>query len=1835
MHDEARGGASARGDTSADALAKRHEIAPHRSSVDRCIVVGIGASAGGLDAFREFLEATPSDSGLAFVLIQHLDPTRESMMAELLSKYTAMPVVQARNAMRIEPNTVYMIPPNKFIELQNGGLYLDEPSHPRGMRLPIDHFFRSLAEQRQERAIGVVLSGTGSDGVRGLEEIKARGGMVMVQEPTTAAFDGMPRSAVAAGIVDFVLPIERMPRVILSYVKHPYVTCAAEEGKSLVAEQAPDQFRAILDQVRKQTDYDFRCYKRGTLGRRIQRRMGLHHVTTLNEYLEILRENPDEIALLCKDVLINVTSFFRDKDAWAALEDAAIAPLVARKKGDEPIRIWTPGCATGEEAYSLAIAVQEQLRVQNKSLRVQLFATDLDADAIRTAREAIYPATIEAEVPVGRLERYFTVEAGGEYRLAKHLRESTVLAVQNLIADPPFSNVDIISCRNVMIYLEAEIQQELLKLFHFALAPGGFLFLGSSETAGRESSTFEVLSKKWRIYRKREHTQRSRVTFPLHPSTASSPGQRRATRKTDSNVDFAQRALLERFVPATVVVNRRYEVQFFHGNLRDYLEIPRGEPTVDLIAMCRDGLRAKLREAVQSALSHKEPVRVVAPRVKRNGRAVAVTIRVEILVKYKDSDPWLGISFEDAEQDEDRNLRVQRVVSRNRARSDETAESNDLPTSEVARQDLEHELRSTREDLQSTIEELETSNEELRASNEEIMSMNEEFQSTNEELETSREELQSLNEELSTVNSQLEEKVGEVEASNDDLLNLLRSTQIATIFLDTNFCIRRFTPATMELLHVIASDVGRPIADLSLRFNDTELYRDARVALRELTLVEKQVCVQSSIPGQADEEGSGGETEGEKRWFMRRVLPYRTCDDTIDGVVITFTEVTQLTDALTELEKRQAQASALARLGRIALTDLPLEELFDAATNAASETLGTEFAKVLELKPDGESLVLRAGVGWDVDADCEPVIVPAGLDSQAGYTLQSASAVIVEDLKSESRFHGPQFLRDHGVRSGLSVIIGRMDEPWGVFGTHSRRVIHFTTDDANFIEAIANLLGEAIRRDVKEVEIGDRERQLRLVTDAMPALIAYCDRDLIYRFCNARYKEWFDLEPGEVIGRHLSAVIGSDAFESIRGHVEKVLRGEQVAFETAIPYKRGSKRHVQVQYVPHVIDDRVEGYFAMIEDIDVRRQHEQTRARLASIVEHSRDAIIGKDLTGAVTSWNRAAERLYGYSAEEMIGQPVTRLVPEGREHEVREILDRLLSGEQIEHFETVRRQRAGSELFVDLTVSPVRDLNDDIVGASVIVRDITERRERERLLRESEFRLKMAKLAAGLGIYDYDIESGVVEWDRRVREIWGGGVDEVITYETFLRGVHVDDRERAKAAVDRALAPDSDGHYHVEYRVCQRGTGKEFWVRATGLVTFENGKAVRLVGAVQDISESRRTQDALLAADRRKDEFLATLGHELRNPLAALVNTVESLRRRPSAKRRDALYDIMSRQTAHMTSLMNDLLDIGRITRGDVELRRERVVLRTQFDKVLEVVQSEIEARGHRLEVDVQPTDLVAVVDPVRLEQVLINLIGNAVKYTPDRGTITLRGAAVQGGIEVVVEDTGIGFETEAQSRRIFDLFYQGRKGSGGLGIGLSLVKSLVELHGGDVDASSDGPGHGCKIRIRLPSRDAQEDAPALPRAPVVDLRECRVVVVDDHEDSLAALEFLLQDRCIVRTASCGQDGLDEIARFRPHVCLLDLALPDMSGFDVAAQIGKRPDSRHVLKIAMTGFGDAETAGQVAEAGFHAHLIKPVDIEKLVSLIGEAFEASRKKSSERKNAGPNGKDASSRQTEQ
>jgi two-component system CheB/CheR fusion protein len=844
-------------------------------------IVGIGASAGGLAAIEEFFAAMPRDKaiGVAFVLVQHLSPDHKSILIDLVKRYTSMPVFLVEDGMQVQPDCVYIIPPSRDMALLNGKLQLLEPGSPRGLRLPIDFFFRSLAQDRKERAICVVLSGTGTDGSLGLKAVKGEGGMAMAQSLDSAAYDGMPRSAVLTGVVDYVLPPAKMPEQLIAYVGHAF----RNRPQEIVPPQpaATDFLQKIFLLLRTQTTHDFSLYKRNTVQRRVERRMAVAQIERIEDYVHYLRDTPLEVDTLFRELLIGVTSFFRDPQAFESLREHVIVPHLS-DPSRESLRVWVPGCSTGEEAYSIAILIREHLDQRKKNMPIHIFATDIDSLSVEKARAGIYPDSIAADISAERLERFFTKDESS-YHIHKNIRDMVVFAKQDVLKDPPFSRLDLITCRNLLIYLDTDAQKMILPMFHYALNQNGHLFLGNSETVGEFSDLFAAVDKKWKLYRQEGvvsiRPQRGIYPPPLAPAVPARWNHpRRDTAQPVAARDLAEQALLEGYIPSSVLINSELQVLYIHGRTGKYLEPASGDASLNLLAMARDGVRMELAAAVRTAIVQKIPVRYEGLKVKSNGNTSIVNLIVQPVTKPEAARGLLMVIFEDV--------------------TPVPPGEVDVPSDPKTDQDrrlavLERELRSKEEYLQATVEELQTSNEELRSINEEAQSANEELQSANEELETSREELQSLNEELLTVNNELQTKIEQLSQASDDMNNLLSGTNIGTIFVDRQMNIKRFTAAATQISNFIKTDLGRPLGDIvSQLVGYDRLVEDTQAVLNTL------------IPNVAEVQVRGGQ------WYQMKIQPYRTLQNVIEGAVLTFVEITrekELLESLRESERRNRE----------------------------------------------------------------------------------------------------------------------------------------------------------------------------------------------------------------------------------------------------------------------------------------------------------------------------------------------------------------------------------------------------------------------------------------------------------------------------------------------------------------------------------------------------------------------------------------------------------------------------------------------------------------------------------------------------------------------------------------------------------------------------------------------------------------------------------------------------------------------------------------------------------------------------------------------------------------
>ena len=1100
-------------------------------------VVAIGASAGGLEAFTQLIRSLPNDTGMAFVFVQHLDPTHHSMLAELLSKASSIPVIEAKNGAKLEKNRVYVIPPNVKMEILQGRVQLTPRKEDQGPHLPIDFFMRSLAEERKGKAVGVVLSGTGSDGTLGLAAIKAEGGVTFAQAPTSAKYDGMPRSAIASGCVDSVLTAEEIAEELGRVGRHPYFVRVKTADVEKQVEN-DGVYEKVFSLLRKSSGVDFRLYKPGTVRRRTMRRMAVHKIDSVRDYVKHLHAHPEEVEQLYQDLLIPVTSFFRDPEAFEILKSSVFPSILKDKSNRGNIRVWAPGCSTGEETYSLAMALLEFLGARSPGIQIQLFGTDANERGIDKARTGIYLEQIAQDVSPERLRRFFVKVEDG-YRVSKAVRDFCVFARQNIIEDPPFSQMNLVSCRNLLIYFGASLQKKIMPVLHYALKPAGFLMLGNSESVSAFPSLFASVDKKHKIFSKKLAATRLHYEFPTIPShregriayTPRPQPERAVPKATRSLQQETDRIVLEHHSPAGLIINSEMEIVHFRGRTSPYVEPAPGKASLNLLKMARGGLAEELRSLINQA-AKKGSARRKDVTFEHNGRGRSVNISVEQLnVSAIPEDIHYVVLFEA--------IPPQTLPGKTAGRGSKST----APSVSKDRRFIELQRRatSTEDHLRAVIESKEAIEEEFQSANEEILSANEELQSSNEELETSKEELQSTNEELTTVNDELRNRNVELGQLNNDLSNLLSSTTLPVVMVDRGLRIRRATAASTNVLKILPSDIGRPITEIRSDLNVHNL--DKLITEVIDTLATKELEVQ-------DTEGC---------WYSLQIRPYRTVDDKIDGGVLVLSDI--------NLTKNTSERFKKAK----------------------------EFAEGI------------------IDTVHEPLIV-----------LDSDLRVI---------YANPAFLTNFQVSR---------DET-------ERRFLYRIGNEQWNIPELRALLEKVAANDTP---VNDFE-----VTHDFPGL------------------------------------------------------GSKTMLLNARPIHDAHR------------DERL--ILLAIEDITERKQGEAALRQLAAIVQSSDDAIISTDLQRVITSWNSGAQRIFGYTETEAIGQPISIIVPPELRQEEEQIRQRLAAGEHIEHFDTVRLAKQGKRVHVSITISPVRDSAGQVVGASKNARDITDRKQLEEMRQQKHLQLE------------------------------------------------------------------------------------------------------------------------------------------------------------------------------------------------------------------------------------------------------------------------------------------------------------------------------------------------------------------------------------------------------------------------------------------------------------------------------------------------------------------------------
>jgi two-component system CheB/CheR fusion protein len=1673
-----------------------------------------------LEAFRQLLKHLPTDTGLGFVLVQHLDPQHESALTQLLTRATSMPVREVTDNLRVEANHVYVIPPNANLGIAKGVLKLQPRPQTGGAHRSIDSFLESLAPDQRERAIGVILSGTATDGTLGLEAIKAEGGITFAQDES-AKYDSMPRSAVAAGCVDFVLSPEKIARELARIAKHPYVAGQPTEPHSEPEEPTDGEtpvssrgrgplrpslsssdeewpgstgngFKKMIALLRNRSGVDFTLYKPNTIERRINRRMVLSKLTSADDYAGNLRGNPKELDALYSDLLINVTGFFRNPEAFDSLKSKAFPKLVKDRSGD-PLRVWVPGCSTGQEAYSLAMAFQEFFDQVTRVPKLQIFATDVNAAVLDKARAGLYSKTVVADVSPERLRRFFAEEQGG-YRISKGLREMIVFAPQNLLSDPPFSRMDLITCRNLLIYLEPSSQKKAVPTFHYALKPTGFLFLGASESISGYSDLFEPVDKKHRIYsRKPGPTPALKLEFAPRDSVRQGAARARAPERTAEgpNAELntqreADRVAASRHAPPSLLVNADLQVLQFRGETSPYLRSPTGRPTVDLLKLAREGLVLPLRTALNKAKKENKVVRKENAQIVQNGQTRTATIEVVPLRNLKER--CFLIFFEEATEREAPKLPTRPHIPA-------APRSNVKESRHVA--DLKQELAEKDDYLQTIQEQYEAANEELQASSEEVTSANEELQSINEELETSKEELESANEELTTINDEMANRNVELSRLNSDLHNLHTSVNLPILVVARDLTIRSFTPMAEKLFNLLATDIGRPLSGVRHNLDFPGLEQLLKEVIDTVSKREREI---------QDKDG---------RWYALRARPYLTLDNKIDGAILVLVDIDDLKRTEEQIRQASNYAEATIRTARDPLVVLRADLRVDQANDA--------FYKTFKLTPAETEGVLIYQVGdgqWDIPKlrqflediiprnsffnDLEVVhefphfgrrtmlLNGRRLDSSSGTTERILLGIedITERMRIDEEVHqsddryrllfdlGPvavysidtsgviqNFNRRAAELWGREPVPGDTDErfcgsykmfrPDGSFMPHEQcpmaEVVSGKIPAAHDVEVLIqrpdgsrvavivnirplknergeitgaiNCFYDITRRKQTEEALLASENRLaselaatKQLQETSTLLIQQGNPDALYqRILDAgialmssdmasiqivddsqdalRMLAWrgFDATFGEIFGLNrrnsntsctvawrtgnrvvvpdvetCDFIVGTTALED---HRKAGIR----AVQSTPLVSRGGRligvisTHWRQPHQPAKGELRLVDVLArQAADLIERVQTEEARAKLASIVESSDDAIVSKDLNGIITSWNKGAERLFGYTAQETIGQSVTMLIPQEHLDEEPSILARIREGKAIDHYETVRRRKDGTLINLSLTVSPIRNDQGRIVGASKIARDITDRKKAEQALRKSE-----ALLAS----------------------------------------------------------------------------------RATQLEQLVTERTARLQDTISEL-----------------EHFSYTITHDMRAPLRAMQGfggmLLSESRDRLTPESGDYLRRIVE-GARRMDALIQDSLQYAKIIRERIPLEpiEPAPVLRGILETypTLQSPKAEIEL--------VEPFPPICA-NESGLAQCFSNLLANAIKFVKPGKVPHVRVWAEARGdlVRFWFEDNGIGIPPEYHER-IFEMFHQLDKSYEGTGIGLALVRKTAERMDGKVGVESElGKGSRFWLEFRRP---------------------------------------------------------------------------------------------------------------------------------------------------------------------
>ena len=1695
-------------------------------------IVGIGASAGGLNALKEFFRHVREDSGLAYVIVVHLSPEHKSVLAELLQPHIKMPIWQVKKSEELKPNHVYVIPPNANLKTIDTHLRLSQLEKNRSERAPIDYFFRTLGKNHGKNSIGVILTGTGSDGTLGIKEIKAYGGLAIVQDPMEAEYDGMPRSAIASGIIDLILPLKEIPTHIISYAQTTPRISFLQKGKEPGTEENK-LVQKILAQLRARTGRDFSRYKLSTIIRRMERRMQIYQVEELIDYLELLRKNPEEAQTLSDDFLINVTSFFRDKQVFEYLGENIIPKILKKRKPDEQVRVWSVGCSTGEEAYSLAIMFMEAVKEMDTPPSVQIFASDLHEVSLKKAREGFFPGDIKADVSSDRLTRFFTREDGG-YRIRKELREMVIFTPHNLLNDPPFSKLDMLVCRNLLIYLQKGVQKDVFELMHYSLLPNSYLILGPSESIDN-AELFSVENKDISVYI-RKNVDGPEPRLPVFPKIRSRTKEEISEMKPADYVTVGEmhHKLVERFGPPSLLLSTDYQLIHVSETAGRYLQMPGGQPSRDIFRLIRKEMALELRTAIHASKENKKSVRSLPIHFSIDGIKKQVFLSARVI--EESSDEAILVMFE--EYDEPL-FSVQKI---------KVTKTNDLLIKRT--EILEKELSEKRQQVQTVIEEYETSREEMKASNEELQSANEELRSTMEELETSKEELQSVNEELTTLNQENRHKVEELSQLSDDLQNLLAATDIATLFINRDLRIMRYTPKLSELFNIRPADHGRPISDITNRLG-YNLVADAKKVLDKLLTIENEI---------SDERNN---------FYLTRLMPYRSSEDKIDGVVITFIDITERKHSEIKIKKS--------------------EERFRAMAN-------TMFNMLYRMNPDWSEMIELEGKNFlkdliKPDKNWMDKYVPP--DDQ-----QLVTKAILQAVKNKKMF-------------ALEHRVIRVE---GNLGWIVSRAIPLLDEKGEIREWIGAAMDITEHKEA-EHKLQKEKKYAESIIETLHEPLLVLNPDFTVRSANAAFYNGFKIKAKETIGQLVFNLDNSQwNIPELKILLQDVMHKNAVIRDFEIEHNfEFIGRKVMLLNARRL--ENVEFILLGIRDITDRKQHEERMEKMLNVEQVGVLSIADDKLQFA----NDIFLKMVGYSRKEFEKEKLgwRDFTPEEYIEISEKQMEKLHRVGKIGPYEKEYFKKDGSRIWLMFAGASMGD--GTFIEYCI---DVTEKKkaERELLASRTEYKTLFESIDEGFCIIEMDYSAKNKQLDYRFLKI-----NSAFEKQSGLKNV--------EGKTMRDLVPNHENYWFETYnKVAETGKAERFIQKAKfingksfDVYAFKIGKAEErrvavlfkdITQALKDEEELKLAKEAAEEAARIREEFLAHMSHEIRTPLNSIVGLAHLLKELPHDKIQEENLNNLKTASENLHELISDILDYSKLRAGKWKLNNETISLKNCIDDLVIIHMYAANARNISLKTEYNeniPEKIIT--DETKLMHVLNNLLSNALKFT-NKGEVRVevrlsRRKHNKLWLLFSVTDTGIGIEKK-HLKHIFREFSQADQSAAklykGTGLGLSIVKMYLEILGSEINVESE-VGKGSSFWFELLVREAGENKVVEENTEEQQVKlnanGARLLVVEDDDFSRKMLGQMLTLWNLKHDdAFDGKEAVEMAKKNSYDIIFMDLHMPEMDGVAATTKIRKIKDYKNKTIFALTADVTESVNKYVSSGLFNGKIIKPFDPEKLLAEI-------------------------------